>query len=70
MVRTRLCRPTGTPLPVDLHLPENAQRIGLRRRARAASTVTVLNLTDEEEARRAPAEDFGIDAPKGLTLLR
>lgn len=64
MVRTRLRRPTGTPLPVDPHPPENALRIGLRRRARADSTVTVLNLTDEEEARRVPAEDFGVDAPK------
>lgn len=32
--------------------------------------VTELKLTDEEEARRVPTEDFGIEAPKGLTLLR
>ncbi|MEV0219332.1 hypothetical protein [Streptomyces sp. NPDC050704] len=32
--------------------------------ARAFSTVTELKLTDEEEARRVPAEDFGIEAPR------
>ncbi|WP_217241809.1 hypothetical protein [Streptomyces sp. AC555_RSS877] len=48
----------------------HAQHISLRRRTRADSTVTELKLTDEEEARRVPTEDFGIEAPKGLTLLR
>ncbi|MFD5749096.1 hypothetical protein [Streptomyces sp. NPDC127033] len=48
----------------------SAQRIGLRRRTRTDGTVTERKLTDEEEARRVLAEDFGIDASERLTLLR
>jgi hypothetical protein len=48
---------------------ENSQRIGLRRRTRTDGTVTERKPTDEEEARRVPAEDFGMDAPEGRALL-
>ncbi|MEU0333006.1 arylamine N-acetyltransferase [Streptomyces sp. NPDC006193] len=36
---------------------------------RADGTVSVRTLTEEAEARRVVAEEFGIEAPEGLTLL-
>ncbi|MGW5568018.1 arylamine N-acetyltransferase family protein [Streptomyces tendae] len=60
-------RPYVQRLTPDAHLLLDGDRVTV---TRADGTATERKLTDETEARRVLAEEFGIDVPDGLTLLR
>ncbi|MGV9588896.1 arylamine N-acetyltransferase family protein [Streptomyces tendae] len=60
-------RPYVQRLTPDTHLLLDGDRVTV---THADGTATERKLTDEAEARRVLAEEFGIDAPEGLTLLR
>ncbi|MDT0615297.1 arylamine N-acetyltransferase family protein [Streptomyces lancefieldiae] len=60
-------RPYVQRLTADGHLLLDGDRLT---ETRADGTVTERRPADETEARRMLAEDFGIDVPEGLTLLR
>ncbi|MFE0804730.1 arylamine N-acetyltransferase [Streptomyces sp. NPDC058812] len=59
-------RPYVQRLTPDRHVLLDGDRVT---ETRDDGTVTERKLTDEAEARRVLAEDFGIDVPEGLTLL-
>ena len=61
-------RPYVQRLTPDAHLLLDGDRVTVTRTD--DGTVTERRLPGETEARRALAEEFGIDAPEGLTLLR
>ncbi|WP_031045262.1 arylamine N-acetyltransferase family protein [Streptomyces sp. NRRL F-5650] len=60
-------RPYVQRLTPDAHLLLDGDRVTVTRTA--DGTVGERKLADEAEARRVLAEEFGIDAPAGLTLL-
>ncbi|KOU02604.1 MULTISPECIES: arylamine N-acetyltransferase family protein [Streptomyces] len=60
-------RPYVQRLAPDAHLLLDGDRLTVTHTA--DGTVTERKLSDEAEARRVLAEEFGIDAPEGLTLL-
>lgn len=61
-------RPYVQRLTPDAHLFLDGDRVTVTRTG--DGTVTERKPADETEARRTLAEEFGIDAPEGLTLLR
>ncbi|MFD7562197.1 arylamine N-acetyltransferase [Streptomyces tendae] len=60
-------RPYVQRLTPDAHLLLDGDRVTV---TRADGTATERKLTDETEARRVLAEEFGIDVPDGLALLK
>ncbi len=61
-------RPFVQRLTPDAHLLLDGDRVTVTRTD--DGTVTERKPADEAEARRILAEEFGIDVPEGLTLLR
>jgi N-hydroxyarylamine O-acetyltransferase len=61
-------RPYVQRLTPDAHLLLDGDRVTVTRGD--DGTATERKLSDETQARRVLAEEFGIDAPAGLTLLR